>query len=97
MHYRNFELGMPSCKGGATVAIHPIGNTDQVMVAVARCNKTDIFNKKLGRTIALGRINKALSGKEVPGVFTVVVKDGETYKSAVNAVLAADMEDTGLM
>ena len=97
MHYRNFNTyGLPDCKGGATVAIQPAAD-NKVIVSIARCNQKDVFNKKMGRTIALCRMRSYLAGKEIPTVFEVEVAEGQTMKSAVNEVLAPEMSELGLL
>ena len=95
MHYRSFKNGTPDCKGGATVAIQP-STDNKVIVSVARCYFKDHFDKKKGRTIALGRMRSYLTGKEIPTVFELEVAEGKTVKSAVNEVLADEMAEYGL-
>lgn len=46
--------GKNSCKGGATVAYAVTG--DEIVFAVAQCNRTDHFNKAYGRTKSSGRL-----------------------------------------
>jgi hypothetical protein len=62
MHLRRFELqrrgnafGMRVAQtGGVTVAFRQLDNA--VEIAIARCSRNDVYNKKLGRTIATGRL-----------------------------------------
>lgn len=55
MHYRKFDrMGQISAKGGLTLAIEQEGST--LKVALAECGRKDLFNRKLGRTIAEGRL-----------------------------------------
>ena len=65
MHIRAYESlsgQTPSPRGGKTVAIMPIeGN--RAKFSIARCGPNDIFNKKVGRDIAEGRLNDFLKGR----------------------------------
>jgi len=55
MHYRKYDRqGQIESKGGLTLAIERHGN--QLIVAMAECGRHDNFNRKLGRTIAEGRL-----------------------------------------
>lgn len=61
MHYRMFgDDDVVAPKGGATLAIRK--ENDQAVVGVAICSTHDVFNRKIGRDIALGRLNTYLSG-----------------------------------
>lgn len=82
---------------GATVAITPTSDTT-VAITVAYCGQNDIFNKKLGRTIAEGRMKTFLSGKrnlKVP-VQIIEVSNMDSMKDEVASVLAAGMAAVGL-
>jgi hypothetical protein len=57
------EDGNPEQRGGKTVAYIVLawkedGSILDMMLAEAECSKHDIFSKKLGRTIARGRLLK---------------------------------------
>lgn len=53
MHYRS----PAKPQAGATVAILPSNDNKTAVVAIARCGPHDMFQKKVGRAIATGRIN----------------------------------------
>ena len=56
IHYRKFDrMGQIKAKGGLTLAIKSDG--EYVYVATAKCGQKDNFDRKLGRTIAEGRLN----------------------------------------
>ena len=57
MHYRKFDRqGQIMSKGGLTLAIKKEG--DSLFIAQAQCGRKDNFNRKLGRTIAEGRLTR---------------------------------------
>lgn len=59
MHYRKYTRnGQLSAKGGLTLAIRHVDN--ELIVAMAECGRNDLFNRKMGRTIAEGRLAHAL-------------------------------------
>lgn len=69
MHYRKFDrMGQILPKGGLTLAISQEGS--KLSIAMAECGRKDAFNRKLGRTIAEGRLlaqnNKNLVQLELP-------------------------------
>ena len=41
-----------------------------ILVAIAHCNKTDSYNRKVGVQVAIDRLNKSLE-KELPDVASV--------------------------
>jgi hypothetical protein len=52
------EDGSIASKGGETIAYRELC-TGWVDIGVAQCHKDkDVFNKKMGRTVAEGRLNK---------------------------------------
>lgn len=56
-HMRNINDDQTvSGKGGTTVAFRIVPKG--VQYGVAHCNEADTFNKRLGRTIAKGRLDK---------------------------------------
>lgn len=57
--------GYPKPKGGKTMAYivtrwNDDGSIGELIGGDAECSKNDVFSKKLGRTIARGRLLKAL-------------------------------------
>jgi hypothetical protein len=48
--------GEPEPKGGLTFAYEVIGTGDSVKYAVAQCSWRESYNRKVGRTIASGRL-----------------------------------------
>ncbi len=55
MHYRKYDRnGQMTSKGGMTLAVQLDGN--QLTIALAECGRKDAYNRKLGRTIAEGRL-----------------------------------------
>ncbi len=79
MHYRKFNrLGQVMGKGGLTLAIQCEGN--QISVGMAHCSTKDNFNKKLGRTVAEGRLRN-----RTPGFFhTMTLPEETSVKSFVH-------------
>jgi len=97
MHYRKFSENGPDSRGGATVAILP-GENGTAMIAVAQCNPSDVFNKKVGRAISSGRINAYLKGRtSLDGkVQTITVVDLLQLREAVDAVVHDSMDANDL-
>jgi hypothetical protein len=94
MHYRKYiEDDLVDCHGGATLAILSLPD-NLVMVAMATCSKREVFSRKRGRDIALGRLTAA-SSRQVPYVFTVTKTDDETMKSAVHRTIGQDIRKMG--
>lgn len=75
-HYRKFKgtnmlmtrwdgkeegLGTPLPHGGATEATILDATGEPVATALALCSKRDMFNKAIGRNIAIGRALKQMS------------------------------------
>lgn len=58
--YAHIRPNMDPRSGGYTIAFERI-NDRVVNAAIARCNPKDNFNKKLGRQIAKGRLEKGQS------------------------------------
>ena len=60
LHYRHrvdtTEGDTISCRGGATMAIR-IAPFNKLVVGVAQCSFSDVFDRKMGRVIAEGRLN----------------------------------------
>lgn len=94
MHYRPVTRNAP---GGATVAILPT-ERNSVLVTVARCGPEDIFNKKVGRDVAAGRIRAYMEGRPTMDkyVFEVKVPDMLEVKATVAKELEYDMAELGL-
>lgn len=98
MHYRKFDNDLyngvsVSSRGGATIAILP-GDNGLAMIAVARCNPTDVFNKKVGRAIAGGRLQAFVNGRaSLEGhVQTIEIVDMLKLKESVDDFVREDME-----
>ena len=96
MHYRRPGNGDYSTHGGATVAIQPISE-EKAIVSIARCSDLDVFNKKIGRTVAAGRLTAYTAGKEFgPHIIReVAIDDEQGIKNAVGNALAIDMIKEG--
>ena len=100
-YYARFGKGAISVPDGfmgiATVCLLPVPacEGDAVMRGIAFCNPRDQFNKKLGRTIALGRAVKALergdTSEPVPlkTPAAILIAQGMTYLSEFNPALTA--------
>lgn len=86
MHYRNHRAYTDEidCRGGATVAIMEQENKDAVLVSIARCHDNDVFDRKMGRVIASGRIQAYVAKGRNSSVYSVTVPEGTTVKDAVN-------------
>lgn len=65
MHYRSYDdtQALKPC-GGVTVAIRP-RQDGSIVLAMAKCNDKDVFNKKMGRSIASGRLLAYESGRDM--------------------------------
>lgn len=55
-------------KGGKTI-VYTL-HEKNILVAIAYCNKTDSYNRKVGAQVAIDRLNKSLE-KELPDVTSV--------------------------
>ena len=55
-------------KGGKTI-VYTL-HEKNILVAIAHCNKTDSYNRKVGVQVAIDRLNKSLE-KELPDVASV--------------------------
>lgn len=94
MHYRSGQ-GNENL-GGATVAIRVVAE-NKVAVAVARCSKKDHFDKKMGRTIAEGRLNAMLNSDVIPEQNFVVIPEGASIKGTVDGYLYPALSEYGLV
>jgi len=94
MHYRSAN----GTKGGATVAILPDATTKTALFAISRCGPQDIFNKKIGRAVASGRINAFVKGRAAvtEHINQVAYDDELDLKSLVDAVVGGEMDAYGL-
>ena len=90
MHFRKYDrMGQIRPKGGLSLAILVRGN--EAHVAIAQCGRKDLFNRKLGRTIAEGRLNSAMEeGAEIhvvemlpKNVFRVKIPEAVNLKSFI--------------
>lgn len=98
MHYRRRDTyGEPLPKGGATLAIRPLQG-DQIAVSMALCSERDLFNKKLGRSIATGRLNAGVASTAPSGnIWTIAAVDpAKPIKEVVNEAFAVTMGKLGL-
>jgi hypothetical protein len=64
-----------------------------VKLAVAWCSKNDVFNRKMGRVISGGRLNKA--GADSENIVTLCVDPAQSTKDQVAAYLSEDMAEFG--
>lgn len=103
MHYRPTHNGRTSgaveSLGGVTAAIQVVSEKKAV-VGLAYCSPEDNFHKKLGRTIALGRIRSYLTTNTdttTPGkmVFEISTTENQTFKQAVHSVIGHEMNNMG--
>lgn len=94
MHYRSAN----GSKGGATVAIYPQAATMTALISIARCGPADIFNKKIGRDVARGRIAAYLGGREssTKHVEQILVPEGMDLKASVDIAVFEQMTSHGL-
>lgn len=60
MHFRK-RNGDP--RGGLTIAIDYNAKEHAIYVARAKCSKNDMYNRKLGRNIAQGRLTAFFDGR----------------------------------
>ena len=101
MHYRNriTEDGKEviSCKGGATMAIR-IAPDNKLLVGLAQCSHDDVFDRKLGRTIAEGRLNVyEQNPNRYHNVIIIDEVDPKTpIRDAVDDILGDKMAEMGL-
>lgn len=60
MHFHKHDrMGQVLAKGGLSIAIQQEGM--ELTIALAQCSREDNFNRKLGRTVAQGRLSKAIA------------------------------------
>lgn len=66
IHLRHIKArGGLQARGGLTIAFRELPLTDEyksISLAIARCSREDVFNKKIGRAIAEGRLNIMRNG-----------------------------------
>lgn len=93
MHFRSKDV----TRGGATIAILPQATSKTALIAISRCGPNDVFNKKIGRSIASGRINAFLTGRPTDQVAQIVLNDDDNLKDVVAAEVAEQMMDYGLL
>lgn len=91
MHYRPVS---GDSRGGATVAILPLEHEPKALITLARCGPNDVFNKKLGRDIAAGRLAAFLKGRvsATSKIREVDITDPLKLKKAVSDYLHDEME-----
>lgn len=102
MHYRTYNRAGDTIQpqGGATVAIRKVGD-DKLVIAIARCARNDIFNKKLGREISEGRLDAYLGGKvltedKVRDISLAKYTEFDAVKDIVNREIGEEMIEFGL-
>jgi len=98
IQYMHFRQKDRATYGGATLAIMPL-DKNKVVVAIAHCNPKDLFNKKMGRTIAAGRLQAFLDGRESveANIREVTVPDMSRIKEAVESELQLEMAAVNLI
>ena len=98
MHYRAINTNPVESidpRGGATIAIRHVDDT-KALASIAFCNPGEVFNKKIGRYVAAGRLSAKMSGKDVNGWFVEVPIDGKLpTKAAVDEQVRQSMEAMG--
>ena len=83
MHYRKFDrMGQIEARGGMTLAADLNGS--QLTVALAECGRKDVFNKKMGRTIAEGRLRAALASGDTSKVVVLELPPETVAKSYIH-------------
>lgn len=97
MHYRRRDsYGEAQPQGGVTLAIRPIGG-NVIRVAMAKCGKKDVFNKKLGRAIAEGRLAAAAGSERNKFVYDLVLTETDApIKEAVAVAFGPAFAEMGL-
>jgi hypothetical protein len=98
MHYRRRDTsGCALPQGGATLAIRTVGE-NRIVVGMALCSNRDVFNKKLGRAIAEGRIDRSEDGQRTGSyVYTIEMNQLDLpIKEVVNETFAVTMDELGL-
>ena len=98
IQYMHFRQKDRATYGGATLAIMPL-DKNKVVVAIAHCNPKELFNKKMGRTIAAGRLQAFLDGRESveANIREVTVPDMSRIKEAVESELQLEMAAVNLI
>jgi len=80
MHYRKFDRrGQIMPKGGLTLAINQDGN--YLTIAMAQCGRKDNFDRKMGRTIAEGRLKARSNGH----LYQLELPEATSVKSFIHA------------
>lgn len=99
MHYRAVYGVDIMPHGGATLAIRRL-DEDRLVIAKALCSRDDVFNRKLGRTIAEGRLNSYF--KDVRGTKHIQIVDLKNVdqtrpiKDIVDEAIGQEMTQVGL-
>lgn len=93
IHYRSQN----GTHGGATVAIKR--NGANVRIRVEHCSKTAVFNKKIGRSVAAGRITAFENGREQlrSKIIDIVVNDPLDARNEIINHLAPEMKKRGYL
>ena len=93
MHYRNHNTdGSIASNGGMTVAIMVDPDDRQTaLVGISRCKDNEVFNKKIGRDVALGRMRAWSEGRSNDrintNVFQLKLSDPENPKMSVDSFI----------
>ena len=97
LQYMHYRPATTDSRGGATVAILPIYD-NKVLISISRCGPSDMFNRKIGRSIAAGRLRAFMDGREkvVSMVREVSYDDPFEIKQAVGEELYKEMASKGL-
>lgn len=99
MHYRNVKGATVEPRGGVTFAIREAG--DNILhVGVSRCSKRDVFDRKLGRQIAEGRLKAYTDGRDsdAQGKFYTVLIDGiddKNVKEVIHTAFGQELAEEG--
>lgn len=101
MHYRARVGAVSGRKAprGATVAIHPLEGRNTALISIAQCGSNDNFSKKIGRSIAAGRLIAYLQGREEVAKYVreVPLDESGDLKPSVAQVLFQEMDDKDLV
>lgn len=93
MHFRQLDgyNRVSDPRGGATLAFCMVGNS-AVKIATAYCNSKEVFNRKLGRAIALGRLETDRPGSLVT---QIEIDASRSVREQVARFFSPSMEKMG--
>ena len=97
MHFRPHDNSI--VRGGATVAILPKEN-NKAVIAIAFCGPNDVFNRKVGRAVAEGRLiasmdHRANRPKMAGMTREIDITDPQSLKSCVANAIEDEMAAEG--